>query len=208
MFPDTTSVLFLNTSRVGSSTTLHSLFQYLCWIRHIWTYPINLFYPDPLQCFSAPKQISTLIQLCFMWKYNEDTLNSFINIFDKNIKQDWAPKLSFGNAICYWLPAGFTSIEDGPWGLVIQPGFLPNAQYIHPRYKQKGKAVGNNIHISFYPLSGSCHKRSGKSRQNLPFINLCCLVLITWLSSMCCEVVLKMICSMIFPGTKVRLTDL
>lgn len=98
MFPNTTSVLFLNTSRVGSSTTLHSLFQYLCWIRHIWTYPIYLFYPDSIQCFSAPEQISTLIQLCFMWKYNEDTLNSFINIFDKNIKQDWAPKLRFGNA--------------------------------------------------------------------------------------------------------------
>lgn len=149
MFPNTTSVLFLNTSGVGSSTTLHSLFQYLCWIRHIWTYPINLFYPDRLQCLSAPEQISTLIQLCFMWKYNEDTLNSFINIFDKNIKQDWAPKLSFGNAICYWLPAGFTSIEDDPWGLVIQPGFCPMHSTFIQDTSRKGKLLETTFTFPF-----------------------------------------------------------
>ncbi|KAK4821599.1 LOW QUALITY PROTEIN: hypothetical protein QYF61_025176 [Mycteria americana] len=77
----------------------------------------------PLQSLPTLQQINTPAQLGVICKLTEGALDSFVQIIDKDVKQNWPQHRALGNTTCDWPPTGFNSIHHHSFGLAIQPVF-------------------------------------------------------------------------------------
>ncbi|KAK4819021.1 hypothetical protein QYF61_024137 [Mycteria americana] len=74
----------------------------------------------PLQSLPALQQINTPAQLGVICKLTEGALDPFIQIIDKDIKQDWPQHRALGNTTCDRPPTGVNSIHHHSLGPAIQ----------------------------------------------------------------------------------------
>ncbi|KAK4832282.1 hypothetical protein QYF61_021681 [Mycteria americana] len=79
----------------------------------------------PLQSLPTLKQINTPAQLGVVRKHTEGALNPFVQIIDKDVKQDWPQHRALGNTTCDQPPTGFNSIHHMSLGPAIQPVLYP-----------------------------------------------------------------------------------
>ncbi|KAK4831109.1 hypothetical protein QYF61_015412 [Mycteria americana] len=79
----------------------------------------------PLQSLPTLKQINTPTQLGVICKLTEGALNPFVQIIDKDIKQNWPQHRALGNTACDRPPTGVNSIHHHSLGLAIQPVLYP-----------------------------------------------------------------------------------
>ncbi|KAK4823224.1 hypothetical protein QYF61_027565 [Mycteria americana] len=102
----------------------------------------------PLQSLPPLKQINTPTQLGVVCKLTEGALHPFVQIIDKDIKQNWPHHRALGNTACDQLPTGVNSIHHHSLGLAIQPVLYPAkstpVQAISSQFPQEN-AVGNSV---------------------------------------------------------------
>ena len=158
-----------------------------CWTSYNWPRPIDPVCPDSSAEPSCPQADEhsrpTWCQLQTYW----GSTNPFIQIVDKDIKQNWPQYWALGNTTHDQVPTGFNSIHHHSLCLAIQPVFLPSKECTCPSHDQAdspeefcGKwcqrpyqSLGRwHLQPFPHPLSGSpCHRR--RSGQDTPFINPC-----------------------------------
>ncbi|KAK4818679.1 hypothetical protein QYF61_017424 [Mycteria americana] len=99
-------------------------------------------------CRALPplRQINTPAQLGVIFKLTEGALDPFIQIIDKDIKQDWPQHRALGNTACDRPPTGVNSIHHHSLGPAIQPVLYPAKstpiQAMSSQFLQEN-AVGN-----------------------------------------------------------------
>ncbi|KAK4829830.1 hypothetical protein QYF61_006840 [Mycteria americana] len=102
----------------------------------------------PLQSLPPLKQINTPTQLGVVCKLTEGALNPFIQIIDKDIKQNWPQHRALGNTACDRPPTGVNSIHHHSLGPAIQPVLYPAksppVQAMSSQFLQEN-AVGNRV---------------------------------------------------------------
>ncbi|KAK4817542.1 hypothetical protein QYF61_019460 [Mycteria americana] len=102
----------------------------------------------PLQSLPTLKQINTPAQLCVICKLTESTLDPFVQIIDKDIKQDWPQHRALGDTACDQPPTGVNSIHHHSLGPAIQPVLHPAkstpVQAMSSQFLQEN-AVGNRV---------------------------------------------------------------
>ncbi|KAK4815596.1 hypothetical protein QYF61_004811 [Mycteria americana] len=102
----------------------------------------------PLQSLPTLKQINTPAQLGVICKLTQGALDPFIQIIDKDIKQDWPQHSALGNTTCDWPPTGVISIHHHSSGPAIQPVLYPAkstpVQAMSSQFLQDN-AVGNRV---------------------------------------------------------------
>ncbi|KAK4823926.1 hypothetical protein QYF61_008312 [Mycteria americana] len=102
----------------------------------------------PLQSLPPLKQINTPTQLGVLCKLTEGALDPFVQIIDKDTKQDWPQHRALGNTTCDRLPTGVNSIHHHSLGLAIQPVLYPAkgtpVQAMSGQFLQEN-AVGNRV---------------------------------------------------------------
>ncbi|KAK4821026.1 hypothetical protein QYF61_012112 [Mycteria americana] len=102
----------------------------------------------PLQSLPALQQINTPAQLGVFCKLTEGALDPFVQIIDKDIKQDWPHHRALGNTACDWPPTGVNSIHHRSLGPAIQPVLYPGkstpVQAMSSQFLQEN-AAGNNV---------------------------------------------------------------
>ncbi|KAK4810060.1 hypothetical protein QYF61_007224 [Mycteria americana] len=102
----------------------------------------------PLQSLPTLKQINTPAQLGVICKLIEGALDPFVQIIDKDIKQEWPQHRALGNTICDRPPTGVNSIHHHSLGLAIQAVLYPAkstpAQAMSSQLLQEN-AVGNRV---------------------------------------------------------------
>ncbi|KAK4810582.1 hypothetical protein QYF61_007319 [Mycteria americana] len=79
----------------------------------------------PLQSLPPLQQINTPTQLGVICKLTEGALDPFVQIIDKDIKQNWPQHRALGNTTCDRPPTGVNSIHHHSLGPAIQPVFYP-----------------------------------------------------------------------------------
>ncbi|KAK4821667.1 hypothetical protein QYF61_027135 [Mycteria americana] len=94
------------------------------------------------------KQTNTPAQLGVICKLTEGALDPFIQIIDKDIKQNWPQHRALGNTTCDRPPAGVNSIHHNSLGPAIQPVLYPAKstpmQAMSSQFLQEN-AVGNCV---------------------------------------------------------------
>ncbi|KAK4824175.1 LOW QUALITY PROTEIN: hypothetical protein QYF61_011472, partial [Mycteria americana] len=80
---------------------------------------------QPVQSLPPLKQINTPTQLGVICKLTEGALDPFIQIIDKDIKQEWPQHRALGDTTCERPPTGFNSIHHHSLGPAIQPVLYP-----------------------------------------------------------------------------------
>ncbi|KAK4823264.1 hypothetical protein QYF61_000231 [Mycteria americana] len=102
----------------------------------------------PLQSLPTLKQINTPTQLGVVCKLTEGALDPFIQIIDKDVKQNWPQHRALGNTACDRPPTGVNSIHHHSLGLAIQPVLYPAkstpVQAMSSQFLQEN-AVGNHV---------------------------------------------------------------
>ncbi|KAK4825636.1 hypothetical protein QYF61_001421 [Mycteria americana] len=102
----------------------------------------------PLQSLPTLQQINTPTQLGVVCKPTESTLDPFVQIIDKDIKQDWPQHRALGSTACDRLPTGVNSIHHHSLGPAIQPVLYPakstSVQAMSSQFLQEN-AVGNRV---------------------------------------------------------------
>ncbi|KAK4810547.1 hypothetical protein QYF61_004510 [Mycteria americana] len=102
----------------------------------------------PLQSLPPLKQINTPTQLGVICKLTEGALDPFIQIIDKDIKQDWPQHRALGNTACDRPPTGVNSIHHHSLGPAIQPVLYPAkstpVQAMSSQFLQEN-AVGDRV---------------------------------------------------------------
>ncbi|KAK4810518.1 hypothetical protein QYF61_004481 [Mycteria americana] len=102
----------------------------------------------PLQSLPTLQQINTPTQLGVICKLTEGALDPFIQITDKDIKQNWPQHRALGNTTCDWPPTGVNSIHHHSLGPAIQPVLYPAksmpVQAMSSQFVQEN-AVGNGV---------------------------------------------------------------
>ncbi|KAK4830300.1 hypothetical protein QYF61_009805 [Mycteria americana] len=103
----------------------------------------------PLQSLpTTVKQINTPAQLGVICKLTEGALDPFVQIIDKDVKQDWPQHRALGNTACDRPPTGVNSIHHHSLGLAIQPVLYPAKstpiQAMSSQFLQEN-AVGNRV---------------------------------------------------------------
>ncbi|KAK4824520.1 hypothetical protein QYF61_016100 [Mycteria americana] len=102
----------------------------------------------PLQSLPTLQQINTPTQLGVVCKLTESALDPFIQIIDKDIKQDWPQHRALGNTACDRPPTGVNSIHHHSLGPAIQPVLYPAKstpiQAMSSQFLQEN-AVGNRV---------------------------------------------------------------
>ncbi|KAK4822308.1 hypothetical protein QYF61_013007 [Mycteria americana] len=73
----------------------------------------------------ALQQINTPTQLGVICKLTEGALDPFVQIIDKDIKQNWPQHRALGNTTCDRPPTGVNSIHHHSLGPAIQPVLYP-----------------------------------------------------------------------------------
>ncbi|KAK4814202.1 hypothetical protein QYF61_012439 [Mycteria americana] len=79
----------------------------------------------PLQSLPTLQQINTPAQLGVICKLTEGALDPFIQIIDKDIKQNWPQHRALGNTACDRPPTGVNSIHHHSLGPAVQPVLYP-----------------------------------------------------------------------------------
>ncbi|KAK4816506.1 hypothetical protein QYF61_017467 [Mycteria americana] len=79
----------------------------------------------PLQSLPTIKQINTPAQLGVVCKLTEGALDPFVQIIDKDVKQNWPQHRALGNTACDRPPTGVNSIHHHSLGPAIQPVLYP-----------------------------------------------------------------------------------
>ncbi|KAK4825284.1 LOW QUALITY PROTEIN: hypothetical protein QYF61_026129 [Mycteria americana] len=101
-----------------------------------------------LQSLPTLKQINTPAQLGVICKLAESALDPFIQIIDKDIKQNRPQHRALGNTTCDWPPTGVNSIHHHSLGPAIQPVLYPAKstpiQAMSSQFLQEN-AVGNHV---------------------------------------------------------------
>ncbi|KAK4815510.1 LOW QUALITY PROTEIN: hypothetical protein QYF61_003068 [Mycteria americana] len=105
---------------------------------------------DPALSLSLPtlKQINTPAQLGVICKLTEGALDPFVQIIDKDIKQNWPQHRALGDTTCDRPPTGVNSIHHHSLGLAIQPVLNPaKSTPIQAMSSQclQENAVGNRV---------------------------------------------------------------
>ncbi|KAK4830739.1 hypothetical protein QYF61_013189 [Mycteria americana] len=102
----------------------------------------------PLQSLPTLKQINTPAQFGVICKLPEGALDPFVQIIDKDIKQNWPQHRALGNTACDRPPTGVNSIHHHSLGLAIQPVLYPgqstHLQAMSSQFLQEN-AVGNHV---------------------------------------------------------------
>ncbi|KAK4830585.1 hypothetical protein QYF61_011820 [Mycteria americana] len=102
----------------------------------------------PLQSLHPLKQINTPTQLGVICKLTEGALDPFVQIIDKDIKQNWPQHRALGNTACDRPPTGVNSIHHHSLGPAIQPVLYPAQstpiQAMSSQFLQEN-AVGNRV---------------------------------------------------------------
>ncbi|KAK4811007.1 hypothetical protein QYF61_015711 [Mycteria americana] len=102
----------------------------------------------PLQSLPTLQQINTPTQLGVICKLTEGALNPFVQIIDKDIKQDWPQHRALGNTTCDRPPTGVNSIHHHSLGPAVQPVLYPAkstpVQAMSSQFLQEN-AVGNRV---------------------------------------------------------------
>ncbi|KAK4814535.1 hypothetical protein QYF61_022254 [Mycteria americana] len=102
----------------------------------------------PLQSLPTLQQINTPAQLGVICKLTEGALDPFVQIIDKDIKQNWPQHRALGNSTCDRPPTGANSIHHHSLGPAIQPVLYPaKSTPIQARSSQflQENAVGNGV---------------------------------------------------------------
>ncbi|KAK4831242.1 hypothetical protein QYF61_016474 [Mycteria americana] len=79
----------------------------------------------PLQSLPTLQQINTPTQLGVICKLTESTLDPFVQIIDKDVKQNWPQHRALGNTACDRPPTGVNAIPHHSLGPAIQPVLYP-----------------------------------------------------------------------------------
>ncbi|KAK4818611.1 hypothetical protein QYF61_016582 [Mycteria americana] len=79
----------------------------------------------PLQSLPTLQQINTPTQLGVVCKLTGSTLNPFVQIIDKDVKQNWPQHRALGNTACDQPPTGVNSIHHHSLGPAVQPVLYP-----------------------------------------------------------------------------------
>ncbi|KAK4826133.1 hypothetical protein QYF61_005285 [Mycteria americana] len=102
----------------------------------------------PLQSLPTLKQINTPTQLGVICKLTEGALDPFVQIIDKDVKQNWPQHRALGNTACDWPPTGVNSIHHHSLGPAVQPVLYPAkstpVQAMSSQFLQEN-AVGNRV---------------------------------------------------------------
>ncbi|KAK4814757.1 hypothetical protein QYF61_026734 [Mycteria americana] len=102
----------------------------------------------PLQSLPPLQQINTPTQLGVVCKLTEGALDPFVQIIDKDIKQNWPQHRSLGNTNCDRPPTGVNSIHHHSLGPAIQPVLYPAkstpVQAMSSQFLQEN-AVGDRV---------------------------------------------------------------
>ncbi|KAK4811654.1 hypothetical protein QYF61_022747 [Mycteria americana] len=102
----------------------------------------------PLQSLPTLKQINTPTQLGVICKLTEGALDPFVQIIDKDIKQNWPQHRALGNTACDQLPTGVNSIHHHSLGPAVQPVLYPAkstpVQAMSSQFLQEN-AVGKHV---------------------------------------------------------------
>ncbi|KAK4811102.1 hypothetical protein QYF61_016388 [Mycteria americana] len=100
----------------------------------------------PLQSLPTLQQINTPTQLGVVCKLTESTLDPFVQIIDKDVKQNWPQHRALGNTTCDRPPTGVNSIHHHSLGPAVQPVLYPAkstpVQVMSSQFLQEN-AVGN-----------------------------------------------------------------
>ncbi|KAK4811346.1 hypothetical protein QYF61_027588 [Mycteria americana] len=102
----------------------------------------------PLQSLPTLKQINTPAQLGVVCKLTEGALDPFVQIIDKDIKQNWPQHRALGHTTCDWPPTGVNSIHHHSLGPASQPVlYLAKSTPIQAMSSQflQENAVGNGV---------------------------------------------------------------
>ncbi|KAK4829036.1 hypothetical protein QYF61_001841 [Mycteria americana] len=102
----------------------------------------------PLQSLPPLKQINTPTQLGVICKLTESALDPFVQIIDKDIKQNWPQHRALGNTACDRPPTRVNSIHHHSLGPAVQPVLYPakstSVQAMGSQFLQEN-AVGNRV---------------------------------------------------------------
>ncbi|KAK4811173.1 hypothetical protein QYF61_019804 [Mycteria americana] len=102
----------------------------------------------PLQSLPTLQQINTPTQLGVVCKLTEGALDPFVQIIDKDIKQNWPQHRALGNTACDRPPTGVNSIHHHSLGPASQPVLYPEkstpVQAMSSQVLQEN-AVGNCV---------------------------------------------------------------
>ncbi|KAK4819185.1 hypothetical protein QYF61_026659 [Mycteria americana] len=79
----------------------------------------------PLQSLPTLQRINTPTQLGVICKLTESTLDPFVQIIDKDVKQNWPQHRALGNTTCDRPPTGVNSIHHHSLGPAVQPVLYP-----------------------------------------------------------------------------------
>ncbi|KAK4831168.1 hypothetical protein QYF61_015638 [Mycteria americana] len=79
----------------------------------------------PLQSLPTLQQINTPTQLGVVCKLTESALDPFVQIIDKDVKQNWPQHRALGNTACDRPPTGVNSIHHHSLGPAVQPVLYP-----------------------------------------------------------------------------------
>ncbi|KAK4820324.1 hypothetical protein QYF61_023557 [Mycteria americana] len=109
-----------------------------------WIQPVQV----PLQSLPTLQQMNTPTQLGVICKLTQGALDPFVQITDKDIKQNWPQHRALGNTTCDRPPAGVNSIPHHSLGPAIQPVLYPvkstPVQAMSSQFLQEN-AVGNGV---------------------------------------------------------------
>ncbi|KAK4814985.1 hypothetical protein QYF61_009012 [Mycteria americana] len=102
----------------------------------------------PLQSLPTLQQINTPTQLGVICKLTESTLDPFVQIIDKDVKQNWLQHRALGNTACDRPPTGVNSIHHHSLGPAVQPVLYPAkstpVQAMSSQFLQEN-AVGDRV---------------------------------------------------------------
>ncbi|KAK4830327.1 hypothetical protein QYF61_010091 [Mycteria americana] len=102
----------------------------------------------PLQSLPTLQQMNTPAQLGVICKLTEGALDPFVQIIDKDVKQNWPQHRALGNTACDRPPTGVNSIHHHSLGPAIQPVLYPvkstAVQAMSSQFLQEN-AVGNHV---------------------------------------------------------------
>ncbi|KAK4811097.1 hypothetical protein QYF61_016383 [Mycteria americana] len=102
----------------------------------------------PLQSLPTLQQINTPTQLGVVCKLTESALDPFVQIIDKDVKQNWPQHRALGNTACDRPPTGVNSIHHHSLGPAVQPVLYPAkstpVQVMSSQFLQEN-AVGNRV---------------------------------------------------------------
>ncbi|KAK4814103.1 hypothetical protein QYF61_008198 [Mycteria americana] len=128
----------------------------------------------PLQSLPTLQQINTPTQLGVVCKLTESTLDPFIQIIDKDVKQNWPQHRALGNTACDRLPTGVNSIHHHSLGPAIQPVLYPAkstpVQAMSSQFLQENAPTGTGCHDQLVWCERQLHRVQGSEERCVTFV--------------------------------------